>query len=162
MPYRAKTYGIVYLETNPSMDSYLASFYADPMFYIGGAFVGAAVFAFLIFFRGFLTGSVQLITFSGNDEYLRLAYTRVIWGTYLLVIIFAGWRSCGFLPAGLGTGPRRPRWRGALSGWLSWCLCGSKPAPHSKEETGMETAHSTRRDYFTTEKRPSSPRLKYF
>ena len=98
------------------MDSYLASFYADPMFYIGGAFVGAAVFAFLIFFRGFLTGSVQLITFSGNDEYLRLAYTRVIWGTYLLVIIFAGWEVLRLFASWFGYGTAAPS--------LAWGIIG--------------------------------------
>ncbi len=108
----AKTYGIVYLETNtllhPSMESYLNNFLADPMFYIGGFFSAIAVFAFLIFFRGFLPGVAQLFTFSGNDEHLRHAYTRVIWGTYLLVLIFATWEVLRLVASWFGYGTASP------------------------------------------------------
>ncbi len=98
------------------MELYLANFFADPMYYIGAVFVAAAVFAFLIFFRGFLPGVTQLVTFSGNDEHLRLAYTRVIWGTYLLVIIFCIWEVVRLVASWFGYGTSSPG--------LAWAVIG--------------------------------------
>lgn len=73
------------------METLLNNFLSDPMFYIGAIFAGFAVLAFLTFLRGFLTGAPELFTNNSNYEHLRIAYTRVLWGTFLLVIIFAVW-----------------------------------------------------------------------
>ena len=61
------------------------------MFYIGGLFAGLAVFSFLLFLRGFLTGIPELFTNNSNYAHLRIAYTRAVWATFLLVIMFATW-----------------------------------------------------------------------
>lgn len=79
------------------MESYLNNFLSDPMFYIGALFAGLAVLAFLTFLRGFLTGIPELFNNNSNYAHLRIAYTRVLWGTFFLVIIFAVWETLRFI-----------------------------------------------------------------
>ena len=96
------------------MESYLNSFLSDPLFYIGAAFSIAAVFAFLIFLRGFLTGIPELFTNNSNYEHLRVAYTRVLWGTALLVIIFSAWEVIRLVASWFGVGTTSPGLAGTI------------------------------------------------
>jgi zinc transporter ZupT len=73
------------------METFLTQLYADPLHYLGFVFAFAAAFAFLIFLRGFLSGSHHLFTLAGHDEYLYDSRRRATWGLFLLIAIFIVW-----------------------------------------------------------------------
>ncbi len=82
--------------------SFLNSFFANPMLYIGYAFALCAALAFLVFLRGLLSGIPHLSTFSSNEEHLEHHRTRATWGVMLLLFIFILWEAVQWV-AGLFT-----------------------------------------------------------
>ena len=59
--------------------------------YLAVALAFVAAFGFLIFLRGFLSGSGHLVTIDHNAEYLDLARTRVVWGVLIMLTCFVLW-----------------------------------------------------------------------
>lgn len=73
------------------MDSWLTTFFADPMYFVGLVFAFVAAMGFLIFLRGFLSGTPHLFTISGRDDHLKLYRTRQAWGFFILLFLFIVW-----------------------------------------------------------------------
>lgn len=73
------------------MNVFAESFAANPLYYIGAFASFFAMFAFLIFLRGFSGGLSHLVYMDRNADYLQRYRTRVTWGTMLLVFMFLAW-----------------------------------------------------------------------
>lgn len=61
------------------------------MYYLGLVFAFLAALAFLVFLRGFLSGSPHLFTISGNEGHLHHHRVRQTWGVLALLAIFIVW-----------------------------------------------------------------------
>lgn len=81
------------------MDAFLANILYNPLPLIGSVLSVGAVFAFLLFLRGFLSGVMYLFTLNGNDDFLKPARVRVLWAFLLLVFIFSLWEVTRWLGA---------------------------------------------------------------
>lgn len=73
------------------MQTLLAQFISDPLFYIGSFLATFAVFGFLAFLRGFLGGVTHLLKHNGNEWHQAHQRTRTVWGIYIMAVMFALW-----------------------------------------------------------------------
>jgi hypothetical protein len=89
------------------MDAVWINFFYNPLLPLGILLSVLAAFAFLVFLRGFLSGTGYLFTLNGNDELGKLARIRVMWGFLLLVLFFCIWQALRWVGAVL-TGSETP------------------------------------------------------
>src|SRR3989344_5184241 len=87
------------------MDVFITNILYNPLPALGAALSIVAVFAFLVLLRGFLSGAMYLVTLNGNDDFLRPARIRVLWGFFLLVGIFSLWQIIRWVGAVITGGP---------------------------------------------------------
>ena len=74
------------------MFGFVNSFLSDPVWYIGLVLAFLGALAFLVFLRGFLSGTPHLFTLSGHDEHIAHHRVRITWGVWSLLILYIIWR----------------------------------------------------------------------
>lgn len=73
------------------MDALLQTLLSDPLYFLGVVVAFAAAFYFLIFLRGFLSGSPHLFTISSRTDTLKIHRKRAIWGVMGIAFILTLW-----------------------------------------------------------------------
>lgn len=87
------------------MDAVWINFLYHPLLPIGILLSGLSALAFLTFLRGFLSSVMYLFTLNGNDDFLKPARIRVMWGFMLLVFFFCLWQMLKWVGALLTNSP---------------------------------------------------------
>lgn len=90
------------------MTTLLNSFASDPLFYIGAVFATIAVFGFLVYLRGFLSGVGHVLLNDGHNEHQEHARVRAVWGFLILLETVLLWETIRAVAGWFGYGDGNP------------------------------------------------------
>jgi hypothetical protein len=86
------------------MISYLANFFADPLYYVGYLFAFVGAIGLLLFLRGFFTGIGHVIRQDANVEHMDHYRARAVWGVLVMAWTLGLWEFLRWMASFLGYG----------------------------------------------------------